>query len=55
MRINWDSYIERQLHWAECLQKLLNDVDVSMKPDLKRHMQRAMRNARDTRLPGQHA
>lgn len=55
MKINWDSYIEGQLHWAECLRKLLADVDASMRPDLTRHMYRAMRNARDASIPGHHA
>jgi hypothetical protein len=55
MRINWDSYVERQLQWAECLKKLLDDVDASSKPDLARYVCRAKRNARDTHLPGHHA
>lgn len=46
MRINWNGYIEEQLHWAERLSNLAQETGADQAEEIKGYAKRASMNAR---------
>lgn len=46
MRINWNGYIEEQIHWAERLSNLAQETGADQAEEIKGYAKRASMNAR---------